>query len=1354
MRTGHVAVICERKKWATEALRFNTLVTSWEDLAGHAPVHVSGQTALDFDADAGEPGGDGRTAAAARHARGVTYSGPVATAQARGADARWRKVALQVNPFGYVGKGAPSTRYTSEAEYNRAIVDACVEQHIALIGITDHWCARSGQALAEEARDAGVRALLGFEAKSREGIHIVVLFSDRDSIDDIHHAISSAGAQPCKGAKQEGHDLDDMLVELTACGGLLVAAHVNGPNGLLTSLDAGSSTAHFWANPLLTAVAVQPDISELQDKILHGRLPDYPREHLPALLHAADVCNPSRLADTDAVTWVKMHDVGWEGLATAFRTPETRVALTDPAEERVPRIVSATWTGGFLDGLGVRLSESLTTVIGPRGAGKSVFIESLRHALGLAALGQHAAADHASIVRDRLGSGTEIALVVDGGPLPSEYVITRNDRDRPVVHRADTGRTEQLRPADVLPDVQIYSQHELAELADDRDHLARLVGGLTPDYVDALARVTNVQQELARNREQLVAVMGQQHLAAERLADRPRLEAQLQAYDQADVTRLDAETALTAEQQRFPAAHERLYEVASSAAELLALTVTPSTAAGSTDETSARAAALAELTAALSAVDQALTDAAAAVSAAVPQARARVDAAAEHWAELSAPDRASFDAVKRELAAAGLKPDQYLAVRSALTALAPVEGLAGQLADRRASLDQERRGLLSALSAAAARTRQALAAGTTEANNRLDGTVRLRPLASEDRSTLLALADTVRGSQKQLKAAIMSADCNPGRLAETARHGADALSAAFGFSPAQSQAIVAAGEELALKMEEQVVAQAVETSLNVGGAGRTEWRELERLSKGQRATALLLLLLSSGSGPLIIDQPEDDLDNRFIVNGVVPRLRALKGHRQLILATHNANIPVLGDADLVVTLEGTPDHGEIATGGLGSIDDPSVRGHIEQLLEGGKRAFRRAPLPLRLLTVTPFELSGLLLGGEDSVVEFKRDDINPEMLAKELVALANLNGGVILLGVEDDGAISGVTREDVDEWVMTIARDKVRPPLIPSVESLLDPATGQRVVALRVERGYAVHAVWHHNHFTFYVRAGKQSREVTPEEMPRLQQQRGVLRGELRALGAAGLASLDLRRLQDYFGRVRGQEAPSLADVEAWERLLRLTEIMVDGDRGPVCTLAGFVLFGEPSARSLPISRIDATIHPTPEKGYAALDRRSLSGPLVPLRDGAGEVIESGVIDAALGFVRSAVGVSAELSGARRVDTPGFPLEPLREGVVNAVMHRDYTLVGSDVELGVYPDRIEIISPGRLPNGLTVEGMLAGVRVARNELIKDVLRDYDYAEHLGLGVPRKIVAGMQAYNGTSPDYDLSLPERVRLVLQR
>lgn len=197
----------------------------------------------------------------------------------------------------------------------------------------------------------------------------------------------------------------------------------------------------------------------------------------------------------------------------------------------------------------------------------------------------------------------------------------------------------------------------------------------------------------------------------------------------------------------------------------------------------------------------------------------------------------------------------------------------------------------------------------------------------------------MRGQRSQICNAIDATDFSVPAFVAAARTGASAL-APYRITGAQLRGILDASEALFRNLEEHSVGLAVDVLLNLAPKGQgTDLRRLEDLSKGQRATALLLLLLGTANSPLVIDQPEDDLDNRFIYDGIVKRLRGLKGVRQVLVSTHNANVPVLGDAELVVTLEGDGQNGHLAAGGVGSLDVQSVRAYAEDLLEGGRDAF-------------------------------------------------------------------------------------------------------------------------------------------------------------------------------------------------------------------------------------------------------------------------------------------------------------------------------------------------------------------------------------------------------------------------------
>ena len=391
--------------------------------------------------------------------------------------------------------------------------------------------------------------------------------------------------------------------------------------------------------------------------------------------------------------------------------------------------------------------------------------------------------------------------------------------------------------------------------------------------------------------------------------------------------------------------------------------------------------------------------------------------------------------------------------------------------------------------------------------------------------------------------------------------------------------------------------------------------------------------------------------------------------------------------------------------------------------------------------MTKTELLELIANGENSGVEFKRDSIDARSLAKEIVALSNLRVGRVILGIEDDGAVSGITRSDLEPFVMNICRDLVRPEIIPYFETIRDVAPGRDVAVIELEMGWTVHHVWKSNHRTYYVRVGTQSREASPEELERLFQQRGVLRVELRPVSGSTLDSLDLRRLEEYFVTIRRQVAPDRTDREGWTRMLVNTELLSDSSQAFPCTVAGLLLFGQNPNRFLPQAGISAAAYPGKEKEYTTIERATIRGPLV--RSGAADtttdMLEAGLVEQALQFVERNAWRETTIVDGRRVERSAFPSEVLREAIVNALVHRDYLLSATDIEISLFSDRLEIISPGRLPNGITPERMRVGCRAARNQLIKDVMRDYGYLEHMGMGVPRKIVRGMREHNGTDPD---------------
>lgn len=393
--------------------------------------------------------------------------------------------------------------------------------------------------------------------------------------------------------------------------------------------------------------------------------------------------------------------------------------------------------------------------------------------------------------------------------------------------------------------------------------------------------------------------------------------------------------------------------------------------------------------------------------------------------------------------------------------------------------------------------------------------------------------------------------------------------------------------------------------------------------------------------------------------------------------------------------------------------------------------------------MTEFELREVIRNGEGSGAEFKRDDVRPDALAKEMSAMLNFTGGRIFLGVEDDGEMTGLTRDrkSAELWVKDVVRNNVQPAFIPHW-SCVTVGQGEVVGVIGIpdsspDKPYK--AKHRDGPWVTYMRDGTTSRVASREEEARLYQSTQLVPYDRRVLYGADIADLDPLRVTDYLRRVQRREVLDASFNPETLRILRNIDL-VHEDQGRFWpTVTGMLLFGRNPNRWLQQAGITAAAFPGNEKDYPIVDRDFIRGPLVSRWDEIGAILELGVIDRAVEFVKRNMGSTARLEAGRRHQRGALPLDAIRKSVVNAVAHRDYSLENTDVEISLYADRVEVISPGRLPNGITVEMVKDGAREARNELLKDLLRNYGYVEHPGLGVRNRIIGSMIKHNGREPD---------------
>jgi len=349
--------------------------------------------------------------------------------------------------------------------------------------------------------------------------------------------------------------------------------------------------------------------------------------------------------------------------------------------------------------------------------------------------------------------------------------------------------------------------------------------------------------------------------------------------------------------------------------------------------------------------------------------------------------------------------------------------------------------------------------------------------------------------------------------------------------------------------------------------------------------------------------------------------------------------------------------------------------------------------------MTPGELRERILRGEDPHTDFKQAvDRNAE-LAEDLVCFANSDGGRLVIGVADDGTVVGVPDPDalllrVDD----VAFDLCSPPVtvVPETVRLDDRDVVVLSTAKGDQRPYST------RDGRYYIRSGARCRAASREELLRLFQGTRALFYDEQPLPWLGLRDIDLDEVALYLEATQQQDLG-----EDLPRLLRAWRLY-DGAHP---TVGGIVLFGRKPQSVLESTRMVVGAVAGDDIGGDFIDRKDLSGGLFDLAAQA---------EAFLGlYLRT----GHEIVGFQPEKREEIPAAALREAVVNALIHRDYTIPGP-TRIFVLADRVEVRSPGRPPNSVDAEAMRAGVHVTRNPHIYSRVADAQLATRAGTGIRR------------------------------
>ena len=356
--------------------------------------------------------------------------------------------------------------------------------------------------------------------------------------------------------------------------------------------------------------------------------------------------------------------------------------------------------------------------------------------------------------------------------------------------------------------------------------------------------------------------------------------------------------------------------------------------------------------------------------------------------------------------------------------------------------------------------------------------------------------------------------------------------------------------------------------------------------------------------------------------------------------------------------------------------------------------------------MTTSELHEIMSRGEDSKTQLKRQFNSIDALATELAAMLNSEGGLLIVGVSDSGEICGVTDiRQLNQWISNACSQKIEPPVSVMTENL---SIGDKLVVvisvpLGTDKPYAV------NKTAFWVKVGADKRRTTREELRRLMQASGTLYADEMPLAHTSWDELDLLRFRDFYKQQYNQEIDQLNAFT--ERSLSNLKLL----KSPHLTLAGLLLFGkEPQQIRPPLMVKAVAFIGNRLEGTKYLDSEDIGSTLAEQFKGT------------MGFLKRNL---RKQQNGQNFNFPGIleiPEIALEEAVVNALVHRDY-LISSSIRVFIFDNRVEIISPGKLPNTATVESIRAGIQIVRNPVLISLVPKIGIPYRgLGSGVPRMI----------------------------
>ncbi|MFY0664300.1 MAG: DNA repair protein [Natronospirillum sp.] len=868
--------------------------------------------------------------------------------------ARFFKCALQVNPAGYI-QYRGQQQILSESDYNQQLLNAALEAGIEVIGLADHGSVDGVDSIRTLFNQNGILVFPGFEIASSEKIHFVCLFDESASTDLIKMHLGALGVDINKPEAPVQKPSADIIDYINDKGGFIFAAHCTHDDGVLKR-----RMNHIWQHKGLLAAQIPGSLEDLRGvendfyrKVFLNKDANYQREREMAAINAADVEAPEKIKESGASCLIKMTKPCFASFKHAFWDAGSSVRLnSDKPENYASAIERIRFVGGYLDSVDIELSDHLNAVIGGRGTGKSTLLECIRYAFALEPKTQNALKQHKGVIDSNLGKErgmVEITLrsaVMHG----RRFTVSRKYGNQPVVVD-DQGNVSPYHPTDLLPGIELYGQNEIYEMT--RDELSRnqlIERFLEGEHEQFDADIAKVMVKLKENRESIKRALNQKDDIEAEVERLPKLLDQAKQYQVLGIEeKLKIIPKLEKEKQLNTRVDEeitRVKDAIESLKDSLPDTVFLSDSAldglPHTDLLKQQRGILDALKAG---VQQALGQ----LEQLARSADTQLAPLKQSLSEKQQNEEQNLEKAFKDIPASQGKTGRQIGAeyQTLLRQIEQIRPKQTTLHNRQAQIDElsnQRKKLLLELDQHTSARANSILQSVKRLTRKLEQKVRLtlQPEGNRQEFVNFLSGCNLEGVGPKRLAWVLEGDFSPSSLAATIRQGEAELALNFGISSTVVTALTRLSEPKLMELEELQLPDTMAIELNIThGEREAVFRPIDDLSTGQQCTAVLHLLLLDNQDPLILDQPEDNLDNAFIAERIVAELRRAKLSRQFLFATHNANIPVFGDAEWIGVLSVEDGKGMILPEQQGAIDVPKVQELAADILEGGKSAFNQ-----------------------------------------------------------------------------------------------------------------------------------------------------------------------------------------------------------------------------------------------------------------------------------------------------------------------------------------------------------------------------------------------------------------------------